>query len=351
MSKKEIQSNKIVNADSLNYLKTLDSCSIDAVVTDPPYGLSSNKGVSETLLKWLEGDLEYTPKGKGFMGHEWDSFVPPPALWSEVFRVLKEGGHALIFAGSRTQDLMGLSLRLSGFEVRDCIQWIYGGGFPKSLNIEKAINKQEGEEKGDAKRWSGWGTALKPAYEPVLLVRKPFKCTVAQNVLEHGTGGLNIDKCRVGETGGTKCLPKEGADYTVYSKGLGGGKASINKGRFPANLILNEDVEGGDWKSWFFCPKASRKERGEGNNHPTVKPIELMRYLCRLITPPNGVVLDPFMGSGTTIIASYLEGFNFLGIERELEFFKIAQSRLEEYEGKEYEEDKEDKGGQVSLFH
>ena len=214
----------------MEVLKDLEDNSIDSVVSDPPYGLSqiSTQVFNECMLKWCTDDRSFMPSSKGFMGKSWDSFVPPPSLWDEVYRVLKPGGHALIFAGSRTQDLMGLSLRLAGFEMRDCVQWIYGSGFPKSLNIGKAVDKMQGHKTGnqgyipnyknsthgkgfggghkiekykgtskEAKQWEGWGTALKPAYEPALLVRKPFRGSVAQNVLEYGVGGINVDGGRI----------------------------------------------------------------------------------------------------------------------------------------------------------
>lgn len=346
---------KLINGDSIEVLKTLEPCSIDAVVCDPPYGLgnTSPSQVAECLQSWSRGEV-WRPKGSGFMGKAWDAWVPPPQLWKEVFRVLKHGGHLIAFAGSRTQDLMSISLRLAGFEVRDVIQWLYGSGFPKSHNIGKAIDKIQGNEREvigyrkseggcsgstitpeglgshfikygnqvpitkpcslEAKQWEGWGTALKPAYEPAILCRKPIEGSVAQNVLKHGVGGINIDGCR-----------------NVL-------------GRWPSNVILDEEVEGGEWKRFFYCAKASRQEREKGletfsevgaqarsNIHPTVKPIDLMRYLCRLITPPKGVVLDPFMGSGSTGIGAGLEGFDFVGIEREEEYFNIAKARIEHW--------------------
>lgn len=373
----------------MKVLKDLPSESIDSVVTDPPYGLSqiSTKQFNECMIKWCTDDRSYMPKSKGFMGNSWDSFVPPPSLWDEVYRVLKPGGHALVFAGSRTQDLMGLSLRLAGFEMRDVIQWIYGEGFPKSLDIGKAIDKIQGNERkvigkdknfGASKKekgkttygdyegswnitkgesqWEGYGTALKPAYEPALLVRKPVQGSIAQNVLDHGVGGINIDGCRIGEFE-KSAFKQVFPNYknNIYGKGLGGGEWNQNVlGRWPSNVILNEETENTGWKRYFYCAKASREEREEGlknfdkiiagvgalsdggrsklkrsNIHPTVKPIDLMRYLCRLITPPNGTILEPFMGSGSTGIGAVKEGFNFIGIEREEEYFEIAKARIE----------------------
>ena len=405
---------RLIHGDSIEELKKLDPCSIDAVVCDPPYGLGQTTPaqVSECLTAWARGEV-WRPRGSGFMGKEWDAWVPPPQLWKEVFRVLKQGGHLIAFAGSRTQDLMSISLRLAGFEVRDCIQWLYGSGFPKSHNIGKAIDKLEGNEreilgrnpnsreqcdksntlyqtgtvgktdfisKGQSK-WEGWGTALKPAYEPAILCRKPLEGTVAQNVLKHGVGGINIDGCRI-----------ETDEIRWYSSSLKKGIVSFSTrqsfqhdlGRWPSNVILDEEVKGGEWKRFFYCAKASRQEREQGlegfekgnisdgreaisdrpylrketkraNIHPTVKPIDLMRYLCRLITPPQGVVLDPFMGSGSTGIGAGLEGFDFVGIEREQEYFEIAKARIEHWVSSpltydEPEPKEVETGEQLSLF-
>ena len=451
----------IIHGDSIEVLRTLEPESVDAVVTDPPYGLgnTSPKHVAECLRAWSEGET-WQPTGRGFMGREWDAWVPPPELWREVLRVLKPGGHAIVFAGSRTQDLMSVSLRLAGFEVRDVIMWLYGSGFPKSLNVSKAIDKQRddqsevyevtawiratrdergltnrminerfgvgdmarhwtdvppngkqpsvppldqvpkllevlgvqwsevpprvqhllvelnsrkgqpaptwfereviGEHKRDmggigagasdarrmgvdrritasatdeARKWEGWGTALKPAYEPAILARKPLSGTVARCVLEHGTGAINIDASRV------------------------------ERGRFPANVVISEHVahELGERARYFYTPKASKAEREAGlegfekrrtgvlqatangsmktvagnerttrraNTHPTVKPIALMRYLVRMVTPPSGTVLDPFAGSGSTLCAAALEGFDHIGVEREEEYVTIARARV-----------------------
>ena len=229
----------IIHGDCLEELKKLEDNSVDAVVCDPPYGLSNTKPqqVADVLKAWVTGDTVSVPaKRGGFMGKDWDSFVPPPAVWEECMRVLKPGGHMAVFAGARTQDLMGLSIRLAGFEIRDTLGWVYGSGFPKSMDISKAIDKAAGAERevigskvtgnakqrtsatgefvdgnhggqqvvdvtapatSEAQRWDGWGTSLKPAIEPILLCRKPLDGTVAANVLAHGVGGLNIDACRV----------------------------------------------------------------------------------------------------------------------------------------------------------
>jgi site-specific DNA-methyltransferase (adenine-specific) len=379
----------LINADCFEALKDLADNSIESVVTDPPYGLGActPAQVAECLQAWSSGKT-WKPKGSGFMGKAWDAWVPPPELWREVLRVLKPGGHGLIFAGSRTQDLMGMSLRLAGFEMRDVVQWIHSMGFPKSHDISKSIDKMAGAKRpvigkqkmtgtarrkagggshgcaqsgvtvkrietridltapstSQAKQWDGWGTALKPAYEPALLVRKPMSDTVAQNTLKYGCGGLNIDGCRIETTdqlgqatGGWKKGGYVGGDTQRWN-GIGITKEG---GRFPSNIILDEQAseqleqQKAKASRFFYCAKASMSEREEGlsggervNIHPTVKPIDLMRYLIRLITPPHGTVLDPFMGSGSTGCAAALEGVNFIGIEREPEYFTIAQQRV-----------------------
>jgi site-specific DNA-methyltransferase (adenine-specific) len=295
---------EIVNGDSLLVLQLLDDNSVDAIVTDPPYGLS-------------------------FMGKKWDYDVPSEELWRQCFRVLKAGGHLLCFAGTRTQHRMAVRIEDAGFEIRDMIAWVYGSGFPKSLDVSKAIDKAAGHWRGKAGEvvsdngamsggnyertpkgdpitaaavaWQGWGTALKPALEPITVARKPLIGTVAENALQHGTGAINVDGCRVGE-------------------------------RWPANFIHDgsEQVTDllGSAARFFYCAKASKRDRDEGNHHPTVKPTDLMRYLCRLVTPPDGIVLDPFMGSGSTGKAAVLEGFRFIGIEREEEYCEIAKARI-----------------------
>ena len=353
---------RLINADCFEALKDLADNSIDSVVSDPPYGLGkcSPAEVMQCLTAWAKGDT-WKPNGAGFMGKAWDAWVPPPELWREVLRVLKPGGHALIFAGSRTQDLMGMSLRLAGFEMRDVVQWIYATGFPKSLDIGKATQD---------KRWDGWGTALKPAYEPALLVRKPLSGTVAQNILDHGCGGLNIDGSRIGSGQPRKLIIGSGKPTNNTSYNMGGSLAAgyTEQGRFPSNIIIDQvtaqqlDQQAGNVSRFFYCAKASKSEREAGlgdmplrkagamsgeetrpdrpanhpmraNHHPTVKPIDLMRYLARLITPKGGIVLDPFMGSGSTGCACALEGFGFIGIERELEYFEIAQRRIKHWGG------------------
>jgi site-specific DNA-methyltransferase (adenine-specific) len=362
---------QIITGDCLDVLRTLPDCSVDAIVTDPPYGLS-------------------------FMGKRWDYDVPSVEVWAECLRVLKPGGHLLAFAGTRTQHRMAVRIEDAGFEIRDMIAWVYGSGFPKSHNGP----------------WGG--TALKPALEPITVARKPLAGTVAENVQRFGTGALNIDGCRVGDEGGTQ---KQGIQKGVPNgerAGMALGQnisfrceiSKLNACRWPANLIHDGSDEvlaafpqakvqqgaltgaepsskianafgefagrapsqrrndTGSAARFFYCAKASKRDRDEGldamptvtadpygqhrgrrmdgndtridgkpaaqgkNHHPTVKPTDLMRYLCRLVTPPGGVVLDPFTGSGSTGKAAILEGFRFIGIEREPEYVAIAEARI-----------------------
>lgn len=344
---------KIYNDDCLERLKSFDSDSVDAVVTDPPYGLSqmSADKVTQTLVKWGNGERSFVPAGKGFMNVSWDNFVPPPALWDEVYRILKPGGHLLSFASSRTFDIMNLSIRLANFEIRDSIQWLYGSGLPKSMNVSKAVESEvlygsshtsflrKTEQKGDGesytlkgtnngilgekrvyerktyspstdegKKWDGWGTALKPAFEPITVARKPLaESSVARNVLEYSTGALNIDDTRFGE-----------------------------EKKWATNVILDEsqaerlNEQSPNAARFFYIPKPSKKEKPsvDGITHETVKPILLMRELVKLVTPVDGVVLDPFAGSGTTLEAAALEGFSAYGIEREEKYIQLIEHRL-----------------------
>ncbi len=417
---------RIIRGDSLKILKTLEPNSVDAIVTDPPYGLS-------------------------FMGKKWDYDVPTKALWSEVLRVLKPGGHLLSFGGTRTFHRLACAIEDAGFEIRDQIQWIYGSGFPKSHDVSKGIDKAAGAEReaialnpnhrrlqetetmcgqphvgtgaltapatDAAKQWQGWGTALKPANEPIVLARKPLsEKTVAQNVLKWGTGALNIDGGRIGFSSNadkSKVLsPVDGIKgYEHHAGAMTGGIKRMDvghaQGRFPANVLFDEaaaemlDAQSGVSKDgvavrrngnagkgsfpvkikegspdsgfggsggasrFFYVAKASKRERNAGlegmperitgmsngaqihgvgydkaqsiglnkvtakqNHHPTVKPIRLMEYLCRLITPPGGVILDPFMGSGSTGVACKNLGFEFIGIEKEKEYVEISRRRI-----------------------
>ncbi len=399
----------IHHGDCLEVLGKMADNSIDSVVTDPPYGLSSEPDPAEVMKAWVNNESFLHCK-KGFMGHEWDSFVPQPVYWREVFRVLKPGGHALVFAGARTQDWMAMSLRFAGFEIRDTSMWVFGSGMPKSLNIEKALIAK-GSPSPQSSLWKGWGTALKPCYEPILLVRKPFRGSVAENVLKNRVGGINIDGCRVptDETlnGGAYAAKGQRGSSAVFdgTKGMfapektAAGEYVQPSGRWPGNLVHDgsEQVvayfpespgqqgnitssekmrvsengiygkmnaahdfaarrDPGTASRFFYCAKPTRAERHEGmnysatktshgatmrqienafkadhdsgNTHPTIKPKTLMRWLVRMITPPNGVCLDPFTGSGTTGIACMEEGVGFVGIERELSYSRIANARI-----------------------
>jgi len=465
-----IKLNKIYCENCLDTMARMDDNYVDAIVTDPPYGIS-------------------------FMNKKWDYDVPSVKIWQEVLRVLKPGGHLLSFGGTRTYHRMACAIEDAGFEIRDMVQWIYGSGFPKSLDISKAIDKtgkryeffnevrtflkealfktnytikdinilmgyalngsgmaghwfgnitqqtlptknqwfklkelldftdcfdetfrncinpnerpiigkhpNPAGSKGntfplgqecnltkpatpEAEQWEGWGTALKPANEPICLARKPLsEKTIAENVLKWGTGGLNIDECRVeyqNDNDKNSAIP-QGRITTKVGAFAGRSQEGIDKelnreewkekqqGRFPANVIHNgsdevvsrfpnsksglmkqgtkvnsqswftgnDDIkndtygDSGSAARFFYCAKASRSERGKGNNHPTVKPVSLLRYLCRLITPPKRLVYDPFIGSGTTGIAAGLEGFDYIGSEIEQDYCEIAKKRISAY--------------------
>lgn len=324
--------------DCLDKLKELPDNSVDSIVTDPPYGIS-------------------------FMNKKWDYDVPSVEIWTECLRVLKPGGHLLSFSGSRTYHRMVVRIEDAGFEIRDQIMWIYGSGFPKSHNIGKAVDKLMGNErevlsvkpnhkkgmdfkyendnsgwlandeiietKGQSE-WEGWGTALKPAHEPIVVARKPLsEKSVAENVLKWGTGGLNIDVSRVGYNDDKPhSVSTEREDGNSWNKDYKRTEdwEPNNTGRWPANIILDEGEE--PWRKFFYCPKTSKKDRDEDNNHPTVKPTALMEYLIKLVTPVGGIVLDPFMGSGSTGKGAVRNGFDFIGIEREEEYIKIAEARI-----------------------
>ena len=366
------------HGNCLDILRTMPDCSIDAVVTDPPYGLS-------------------------FMGKRWDYDVPSTEIWAECLRVLKPGGYLLAFAGTRTQHRMAVRIEDAGFEIRDMLAWMYGSGFPKSHNVSIAIDKADGADRdiigtnsnhrlgqskglapgvamtgqphtGDgnitapatdaAKQWEGWGTALKPAMEPITMARKPFKATVAQNVQECGTGAINIDGCRI-ETDDSwnrirgSVVGLDGG-FLKHKKEIP--RHSNTLGRFPANVMHDgsaEILQGmGEAARFFYTPKACKDDRDDGcemmeakqyshdgrekrlenayqrndsqarNFHPTVKPTDLMRYLCRMVTPTGGVVLDPFTGSGSTGRGAVLEGFRFIGCEMDADYIEIAKARI-----------------------
>lgn len=338
----------LIHGDCLEKLKELKDCSIDSIVTDPPYHLTSivKRFGKENSSPAKHGkDGSFGRLSKGFMGQEWDGgdIAFRTEVWEECLRVLKPGGHLIAFSGSRTYHRMAYAIDESGFEIRDQIMWVYGSGFPKSHNVGKKVCEYE-----------GWGTALKPAHEPIVLARKPFKCSVASNVLEYGTGAININGCRVGDE---KITINKLEDWSGFGEHKNPDyNSSVSVGRYPANF-LHDGLEE-EWSKYFYCPKANKKDRNEGcedleqqqyssdgretpienayqrnnsvssNNHPTVKPTELMRYLVRLVTPKNGTVLDPFMGSGSTGKAAVLEGFSFTGIELSEDYLKIAEKRI-----------------------
>ena len=397
--------NQIIHGDCFDVLKDIPDSSIDLILTDPPYGLK-------------------------FMGKDWDHGVPGVQFWEQALRVAKPGAHLMAFGGTRTFHRLAVAIEDAGWEIRDTLMWVYGSGFPKSLDVSKGIDKAAGAERevvgivkhsashvieafknnGDyiktapatpeAKQWEGWGTALKPAWEPIILARKPLIGTIAENVLKYGTGGINVDGCRVGidqkdnifqKNPHTQNKGKDGNSWV--SSGSDGASYSIPEGRWPANLIHDGSDEvvglfpnsksgggrkeeigkrcylksaksnalsgprggkgiGGDlfWDDerqdfyslgivrrdsgsaarFFYCAKASKKERGKGNTHPTVKPLKLMQYLITLGLPPGGVVLDPFCGSGTTALACKELGRNYICIEKELEYYQIACNRLDQ---------------------
>lgn len=492
------------HGDCLEVLRALSNSSVDSIVTDPPYGLSNTDPahVVEALTKWATGDRTFVPTGRGFMGKSWDAFVPPPAVWDECFRVLKPGGHLLAFAGSRTFDLMTLSIRFAGFDIRDGIAWLYGSGFPKSLDVSKAIDKLDAsaerrlraleftafiresgltaqridaltgtnmgghyttaasqpavatadlfdllrphlpevparieelvrqrtvesenfakrppadyaggvgmadswtEGKGwngkasrggsaitpEAAMWQGWGTALKPAFEPIVVARKPLIGTVAANVLAHGTGALNIDATRVGAevrvnplgTPGANSHRLDGGDgrdatnARAYNVANRGEVREPVTGRWPTNVVMDGDTadaldeqsgttrssahvrhnsalegavyagqttrarrgtadEGGAsrfFPTFRYQAKAPTRERVKVGDvaHPTVKSLELMRWLVRLVTPPGGTVLEPFAGSGTTAEAAVLEGMSCVAVEQDAGYLPLILARIE----------------------
>lgn len=419
---------KIINSDCIEAMKQMADNSVDAIVTDPPYEL-------------------------GFMGKSWDStgIAFNVEVWKEALRVLKPGANLIAFSGSRTYHRMAVAIEDAGFEIRDQIMWVYGSGFPKSMNIAKALDKTNGfqgevigTEKVDigmqggsmhsgrstnvvereitklsdqAQQWEGWGTALKPAHEPMVLARKPLEGTVVNNVLTYGVGGLNIDASRISyaneqeKENAIKMQSKPSLDIrgNAYNQqslsNIENARGDYSQGRFPANFIHDgsDEVVGlfpdttkgtartgrvggqnglyenghnpdyiGTWYGdsgsaarFFYCAKTSKADRNEGlddfptkqkifngqndtssdyvegsvenkfttqpspNHHPTVKPTELMRYLCKLVTPPNGVILDPFMGSGSTGKGAVKEGFDFIGIDQSSEYCEIARARIE----------------------
>ena len=430
---------RLINGDCLDVMREMDACSVDSIVTDPPYALTQNKrggsGDSSLNIDSPAGRSRISTGG-GFMGKEWDSKLPGPEIWTEALRVAKPGAYLLAFGGTRTHHRLACAIEDAGWEICDCIMWVFGSGFPKSLNISKAIDKAAGVERevvgqkqgkrgqnlntlsrpsgndtddangcgaygtgakqitcdiditapatDAAKQWDGWGTALKPAYEPIIVARKPLDGTYANNVTKHGVGGINIDGCRVPVGDETISVPQSDPSMRagVVGSDLGftnadkeqfqaaqraSGEKTQELGRWPANLVhdgsdevvglfpdtksggktggeafagksegdpfasgWNHGATHGDSGSaarFFYCSKVSTAERA-GTKHPTVKPIDLMRWLVRLVTPKNGTTLDPFMGSGSTIIACHEEGMNAIGIEKDEENFNDAEKRI-----------------------
>jgi len=310
----ELSGERIVlhNADCYETLKGLADNSIDAIITDPPYDIN-------------------------FMGKSWDkkSLITNVDFWKECLRVLKHGGHLLAFGHSRTSHRMVSAVEDAGFEIRDTIMWIYGSGFPKSHNVG---NKD--------KDWEGWGSALKPAHEPIVLTRKPLEGTMVSNVRKWGVGALNIDATRIGHNEdfskikGRSVIINSGCPegHSEESESFQKAKEKLqNLGRWTANVILDEEAgkELGEASRFFYCPKVNKKERNAGvskNEHPTVKPIALMEYLIKLVTREGATVFDPFMGSGSTGMAAKTLHRNFIGCEKEKDYFEIAKARIENWE-------------------
>jgi len=418
----------LYGGDNRDALRGMADNSVDSIVTDPPYALVSIvKRFGGANAAPAQGDV-YARATAGFMGKAWDTGEVAFAteFWAECLRVLKPGGHVVAFSGTRTYHRLAVAIEDSGFEIRDQLAWVYGTGFPKSHDVAKDIDKRAGHWRGKAgdvktdngamsggnyertdkgepitpaaQAWQGWGTALKPAWEPIIFARKPLIGTVAANVIAHGTGAINIDGCRV--AGVEDTARPQGKDIKGGKWSGDGGRSDLvtggGTGRFPANIIHDGsdevvgmfpdskgqqgDVKGtepssvtagvygefagrvasakrndsGSAARFFYSAKASKRDRNEGlehmqasanadvgalrdgdrptmpraNTHPTVKPTALMQWLCRLVTPPGGVVLDPFMGSGSTGKAAVLEGFQFVGMEREAEYIPIAEARI-----------------------
>ena len=447
-----IEGSTVYNGDCLEVMETIDKCSVDSIVTDPPYHLTSiveRFGKEGSAPAQFGTDGAFARASKGFMGKEWDGgdIAFQSDTWRKCYELLKPGGHLIAFSGSRTYHRMAVAIEDAGFEIRDQCIWLYGSGFPKSHNIGKEVDKKMGNERvavGERTRnvkpfnddngwnsnnttgdhiytkgnseWEGWGTALKPAHEPMVLARKPLsEKSVADNVMKHGTGAINIDGCRIegevkhpetmpdfrdqgeqskaaigvdklsfGQTSNAKrkqVVRKPRSADGVWSDDNSGMKSEGSefadadpRGRWPSNVMHdgseqiqeifpktvstevsrqrthkgiwseNKDDDGdympaygdhGNASRYFYCAKTSKDERKSGlggeikaNTHPTVKPVELMRYLVRLVTPKGGLVLDPFMGSGSTGMGAREEDFRFIGIEKEEEYYEIAKARI-----------------------
>lgn len=385
----------LYQGNMLDMLEVIQPNSIDSIVTDPPYGLTS---ITKRFGKKNSAPAQYGKDGafsrlsKGFMGKEWDGsgIEYNVDAWRRCYEILKDGGYLLAFGGSRTYHKIAVAIEEAGFEIRDCIMWIYGSGFPKSMNIEKVIETREQSGKSYipqtflSDKWKGWGTCLKPAFEPIIVARKPFKGSLIDNIIKNGTGGLNIDECRVPSKKGEydiRHYTNEDCFQNVKPKKSQFQVKPQPDGRFPANVILtydetdynevcggfpngkkngsigkrykmNNQVYGnygecnkfiayddeGNASRYFYCAKASKKDRDAGllykNTHPTVKPTELMQYLVRLVTPKGGTICDPFMGSGSTGKAVMYENkerkadYKFIGIEITDEYLPISVSRI-----------------------
>jgi site-specific DNA-methyltransferase (adenine-specific) len=347
----------IINGDCIEEMQKLidQGVQVDAVVTDPPYhlqsivdrfgktSLSDDTKTSERAR--ARGDGYARMSAGGFMGQEWDGgdVAFRAETWRLAWELLKPGGHLLAFSASRNYHRMAVAIEDAGFEIRDQMMWLYGSGFPKSHNIGKNVDKTLGNV--GKNEWEGWGTALKPAHEPIAVGRKPIsESTVAKNVLKHGTGAINIDASRVESDEDVEGrfpanIMHDGSDVVqdIFPKNKNTRHMSYKRsgGDFIDGIPNQEEkswfvTEEGSAARYFYCPKVSKKERGENNKHPTVKPQELMKYLVRLVTPKGGTVLDPFMGSGSTGMAAKDLGFDFIGIEKSEDYFKICQERIEQ---------------------
>ena len=380
---------RVWHGNCLDAIRSLPENSVHAIVTDPPYGLTDFPAakVVDAITRWATGDREFIPTGKGFMGKSWDAFVPPPALWDECLRVLRPGGHMAVFAGARTVDVMGLSIRMAGFELRDTLGWIRSDGMPKGQEVSRAMIRN-GMSSSEAGVWEDWHSALKPAIEPIVLARKPLQGKLIDNVLEHGTGAMNIGACRVAASGRPlrEVRLNDNQSTGVFRNGKGSvAVGTTDVGRFPANVVLDEDaaaaldeqsgtltsgkakagghvrnqppgegIFGGGKGLWteagaagtlygdsggasrfFYCAKAPKRERpsyvsanGDKVSHVSVKPLALMRWLTTLVSPQGGVVLDPFAGSGTTLEAALLGGITAIGCEQHEPYIELIRQRL-----------------------